>query len=103
MTIVTAASAEEVRINAYYALRLFDSLELTINDQKSVLQPTQGIKFLGVILNTADMTAALPSARKERIKAQGWLLLKREATLLDLSSFIGFDCGFGSRCRVGIT
>lgn len=48
------------------------------------MQPTQEV-FLGVILISADMTAA----RKEHIKAQGWLLLKREAAFLDLSSFIG--------------
>ncbi|XP_045105475.1 uncharacterized protein LOC123500986 [Portunus trituberculatus] len=62
---------------------------LTINVQKSVLQPTQDIKYLGVVLNSADMTVALPPVRKERIKAQGRLLLKKEVTLLHLSSFIG--------------
>ena len=40
------------------------------------------------MLNSTDMTAALPSVRKERIKAQDRLLLKKEVTLLELPSFI---------------
>ena len=40
------------------------------------------------MLNSTDMTAALPSVRKERIKAQDRLLLNKEVTLLELPSFI---------------
>ena len=87
--IFLADSAETLRANVTYALRLFDSLGLTVNPNKSVLLPTQEIEFLGVVLNSVDMSATLTSRKKDHIKAQGLLLLNREVSLLELSSFIG--------------
>ena len=60
-----------------------------MNPNKSVLLPTQKTEFLGVILNSVDMSVTLTSRKKEHIKAQGLLLLNREVSLLELSSFIG--------------
>lgn len=87
--IFIAESEEELTRDAHYAMQFFDSLGLTINVKKSVLEPTQEITFLGVVLNSVAMTAALPPVKKDRIKTQGRLLLKGEVTMLDLSSFIG--------------
>lgn len=84
-----ADSAETLRVNVTYALHLLDSLGLTVNLDKSVLTPTQEIVFLGVILNSVDMTATLTPRKKECIKAQGLFLLNRDVSLLALSSFIG--------------
>jgi len=87
--IFIAASEEELRDNVSSAIQLFDSVGLTINVQKSILEPTQEVEFLGVILNSRDMTSKLPSHRREHIKEQGLLLLKKEVTLHDLASFVG--------------
>lgn len=87
--IFLADSAETLMANVSYALHLFDSLGLTVNPNKSVLLPTQQIEFLGVILNSVDMSASLTSRKKQHIQAQGSLLLNREVSLLELSSFIG--------------
>ena len=47
------------------------------------------MEFLGVLLNSWDITATLPSRKKEHIKEQSLLLLKKDTTLHDLASFIG--------------
>ena len=84
-----AGSAESLQVNVTYALHLLDSLGLTVNLTKSVLTPSQEIEFLGVILNSVSMTATLTARKKERVKAQGLLLLEGDVSLLALSSFIG--------------
>ena len=64
-------AAAVLRSNVLYALHLFDSLGLTENPHKSVLEPTQEIEFLGVILNSIDSTATLtPRGGKKHFKAQ---------------------------------
>ena len=78
-----------MRVHVSYALCLFDSLGLTVNPKKSVLFPTQEIEFLGVILNSEVMTSTLTSRKKDRIKAQGLLLLDGVVSLHSRSSFIG--------------
>ena len=90
-----APSPDLLRAQVSYALQLFDSLGLTINVQKSVLEPTQSVTFLGVVLNSLTMTVTLSSSRKERIKRQGLLLLNGDTSLLDLSSFIGLAVAAG--------
>lgn len=73
-----AASVEELKSNVRYALHLYDLLGLTINIQKSTLEPTKEIEFLGIILNSVEMTSIVTPRRKERIKVQGILLLKKK-------------------------
>ena len=74
-----AASADELQRNVTYAMQLFDSSGLTINVHKSVLEPTQKMEFLGVILISTDMTATLPFRRRERIKQQHEFSLGRKS------------------------
>lgn len=38
-----------------------------INEQKSILKPPRFIEFLGVHLNSIDLTFSLPEAKKEEI------------------------------------
>ena len=54
--------------NVSCAMTLFDSLELTVNINKSVLVPTHEVEFLGIILNSVSMTATLPFRKKEHSK-----------------------------------
>lgn len=90
-----APSPDILRAQVGYALHFLDSLGLTINVQKSVLEPTQRVIFLGLVLDSVTMTVTLSSSRKERIKEQGLLLLKDDITLLNLSSFIGLAVAAG--------
>lgn len=87
--IFLATSEKELIENVRYALQLFDELGLTVHERKSVLVPTQVVEFLGIVLDSVNMTASLPPRRKERIKSQGALLLRGDPSIQDLASFIG--------------
>ncbi|XP_045127706.1 uncharacterized protein LOC123514122 [Portunus trituberculatus] len=87
--IFIAASIGELKDNVRYAVQLFDSVGLTVNLSKSVLVPMQEVEFLGILLNSLEMTATLPLRRKDGIKKQDGLLLKGDTTLYDLAAFIG--------------
>lgn len=88
--IFIASSQGELLQNVTYALHLFDSLGLTVNMSKSVLAPVQVIQFLGVILDSVNMTVALPEGKITKLKTLGASLLRRpESSVQDLASFIG--------------
>lgn len=72
-----------------YALHLFEDVGLTVNVRKSVLVPTQVVEFLGLVLDSVNMSVSLPHRRRDRIKDQGALLLRGESSIRDLASFIG--------------
>ena len=44
--------------NVHKTVRLLASLAFTIHKERSVLEPTQCIKFLGFIINSTDMAAS---------------------------------------------
>lgn len=88
--IFIASSPEELLCNVNYAMQFFDSLGLTIHYKKSTLVPTQRVKFLGVILDSVNMTVTLPDETMKQIRCLGRsLLTKSMNTLQELSSFIG--------------
>ena len=70
-----------------FTLCTFDSLGVTVNPHKMVLEPTQYIEFLGAIFNSVDMTATLTPRGKKHIKAQGLLLLNKDVVSLFELSF----------------
>lgn len=85
-----ASSSKELLGNVNYALHLFDSLGLTIHMSKSFLIPTQVVNFLGVILDSVNMTITLPEGKIDGIRDLGQSLLRRNVSSFhDLASFIG--------------
>ena len=62
----------------FYTLILCGSL---FNTQNSFLEPTQEVEFLGVILNSTDMTASVPPHRKPHIKEQRLMFLEGKYNL----------------------
>lgn len=87
--IFIADSGKELIDNVRYAVQLFDSVGLAVNLNKSVLVPTQEIEFLGITLNSSNMTATLHSRKRNNSKEQGSLLLKGGTSLHALAVFIG--------------
>ena len=88
--IFLAPSVDELLLNVKYALRLFDSLGLTIHTDKSMLIPSREVQFLGFILNSDTMRVSLPDRKCETIREFGRKLLREPVTSLrDLASFIG--------------
>ena len=73
-----------------YALTLFDSLGLTVHQEKSVLVPTQKIEFLGFILDSVTMTISLTDKKKSKICDMAKKLAQKPVTTIrDLASLIG--------------
>lgn len=62
-----------------FAIQLFDSVGLTINVNKFVLVPSQKVEFLGITLNSSNMTATLPSRKRETALSNKVVLCLKEA------------------------
>ena len=63
--IFMAPTEHELNDIVHYALKLFDSLGLTSNLQKSSLEPKQTVEFLGFILDSKRMTITLNSKKQD--------------------------------------
>ena len=53
--------------NVHKTVSLLASLEITIIKEKSVLEPTQCIEFLGFIINFVDMTVKINPKKSQII------------------------------------
>ena len=88
--IFLASSGEELIHNVKYALQLFDALGLTIHVSKSMLVPSHEVTFLGLVLNSVEMSVTLPERKRVAIREKGLLLLRKAVSpLRELASFIG--------------
>ena len=88
--LIMGKSIEETLQARDSVLYLFQQLGFTINWEKSVLQPTQEIEFLGMNLNSATMTVWLPQEKAQNLLnlCLETLRLKR-ISLRGLASLIG--------------
>ena len=61
-----------------------------INFKKCILEPTQEIEFLGMIVNSKTMTLSLPQEKIQKIKSQCLEVYRaQEITLLELTRLLG--------------
>lgn len=60
-------------------MRNVKSLDLIIHSEKSILVPTRFIKYLGFVLDAADMKISLSNVKKEKAKLQCSEILKDES------------------------
>ena len=76
--------------NVSDTVHLLDNLGFTVHDKKSVLIPTKEITFVGLILNSADMTVRLPLEKKESTLKLCLSVNKRsQITIREFSRLIG--------------
>ena len=66
--LVLGRSADETRRNTKRVLELLQSLGWLINWDKSVLQPTQKLVYLGIEVDSAEMTFSLPEEKLRRLR-----------------------------------
>lgn len=59
---------EDCRHNTNVTVCLLRSLGFTVHAEKSILTPTNEIKFLGFVLNSTNMTITLTLEKKEKIR-----------------------------------
>ena len=48
-------------------IKTFDSLGFLVHDEKSQLEPTQEITYLGFVINSKEMTVTLTEERKQKV------------------------------------
>ena len=88
--LLMAASVEELTLARDTIIYLLQNLGFLINIKKSVLQPCQTIQFLGMEINSIDMTVTLPQEKKDQIVKQGQdLLRKSSVSPRELTQLIG--------------
>ena len=77
-----------------------DKLGLLRNIEKSILTPTRHIEFLGILLNTVDMTFTVPHKKLHSIQKEAKdLLHKNRTTPRQLASFLGRTNFIGQAMR----
>ena len=80
----------ECEDNVQATICLLKKLGFTINEEKSILIPTQAIEFLGFIISSLDMTMELNERKITDIKKKiSELLSSENVTVRDLASLIG--------------
>ena len=81
---------EECRIDNIKSIKLFLKLGFITHPEKSSLQPSQEITYLGFIFNSKEMLVKLTSEKREKILETWKSFLKIDSfTIRELSSRIG--------------
>ena len=85
-----AQSQEDILTARDSAIYLLQALGLTINWGKSTLTPNQKVEYLGVIVNSTDLTLLLPEVKIEQLKTMCKnTLTKKVLTVRNLAKVTG--------------
>ena len=88
--LLMAPSKEELTLARDTVVYLLQNLGFLINKKKSVLEPCQNIQFLGMEINSIEMTLTLAQEKKGKIAQQCQNLLgKSSDSIRELSRLIG--------------
>ena len=89
-SLLISDSWEECMKNIHDTTNLLESLGFCVNYEKSVLQPTQQITFLGFRINSAHMTISLTEDRKLSVKSEVQKLVQQnKASIEQVARVIG--------------
>ena len=81
---------EEILVTQHSVIFLLQHLGFVINSKNCVLEPTQKVEFLGMIVNSKTMTLSLPQEKVQKIKSQcPDVYSAQEITLLELTRLLG--------------
>ncbi len=76
--------------NVQVTRKMFESLGLLVHNEKSILQPTKIVKFLGFIFDSSNLSLSLPTCKKEKVdKMCKSLLNQAKVSLQILAEFLG--------------
>ena len=88
--LVMAASLEEITMALDTVVYLLQALGFTLNEKKSMLKPCQVMEFLGVTVNSLDMTFTIPEEKvSELIETCQTSLNQGKMSLRQLMRVIG--------------
>ena len=88
--LILGYTKDEVHNSVAYVANLLQILGFHINREKSELDPTQKIEFLGFILDSVNMTISLTPAKIAKIKSLASQVLEQQVfTIRFLAQFLG--------------
>ena len=89
-SLLKSLTYEACKQNVIDTLTLVDSLGLTVHPEKSILEPTQCIEFVGFLLNSVNMTIRLAERKCLDIKKQAnKLIYTQYVSIREFSKMIG--------------
>uniref|UniRef100_A0A914YX61 Reverse transcriptase domain-containing protein n=1 Tax=Panagrolaimus superbus TaxID=310955 RepID=A0A914YX61_9BILA len=98
-----AETAEQLAEDLRLSTALFKALGLIVNEQKSQLTPVQQIEFLGLNIDSCNMTFSVPLVKQEKIKSLANELLESEtiparkiSKLCGMLASVKLACNFGA-------
>ena len=88
--VILGKTLEETVLSRDTVVCLLQNLGFVINLKKSVLHPTQRTEFLGMIIDSVEMTVSLPQEKLESIskRCQDTLSMQ-EVSIKDIAKLLG--------------
>ena len=84
------ATKSEAASQATAILELLESLGFTINFEKSILDPTQRLEFLGFIIDSTNMSIDLPHEKRTKIRVMcKKLVQKTTVSVREIAQLVG--------------
>ena len=74
--LLMAETREKARDHASSLIYLFQCLGFTINSEKTILEPSQRLEFLGFTVDATSMELSLPTQKIKKIRAESRQLLE---------------------------
>ena len=101
--ILIGQSQNEVKNYVQIALNLFRNLGFQINEEKSVLEPSQQLKHLGFVLDSTTLCVSIPFSKKEELKEKCDMLIPRKSKfkIRQVASVVGSLIAFSKGVKFG--
>ena len=88
--LILNTSRERVLADLEVVIELLQRLGFIINWEKSVLEPSQNLEYLGLVIDSNRLSFALPKAKIEAVKAMcEAALLAKVVSLREIASIMG--------------
>ena len=95
--LIMGRTREECLQHTDWVMTTLTRLGFLLNKGKSIVEPSQTIEFLGLLINSTDMTFQVPKRKLRSIRKEAQQMLNREVTTpRKLASFLG-RCNFLSQ------
>jgi len=88
-TLIIGKDKKECEHSVNLAVSLFRRLGLVVNEEKSVLEPHEMIRFLGFMINSKTMRLSLPEEKIERVIRKCEEILQIRPSILQIAELVG--------------
>ena len=90
LLLIYSDSYEQCKMNIKDTMELIDSVGLTTHPEKSIIEPTQCIEFVGFLLNSIEMTVQLAPRKVNKLKELAIkTMIAKSVTIREFAKLIG--------------